>query len=113
MDITSESSVPVPYCADIATHNAATINGSYSCIYALFGEITFIYLFLNTSQQLEASGTEYKKKSQFNNTAFVVNHQFDRAKAMEISNLKPLYKISKLNIVNNTTAKYFSKHNFK
>ena len=29
MDITSESSVPVPYCADIATHNAATINGSY------------------------------------------------------------------------------------
>ena len=23
MDITSESSVPLPYCADIATHNAA------------------------------------------------------------------------------------------
>ena len=28
MDITSESSVPLPYCADITTHNAATINGS-------------------------------------------------------------------------------------
>ena len=39
MDITSESSFPLPYCADIATYNAATINGSY-CLNFYLGVTT-------------------------------------------------------------------------